>query len=290
MAFKILKYAKYIVLILFFCGISFTLSAQQPVKLGKVTHSVISEISGIIPYSYAKGYFWVNNDSGDGPYIYLIDSLAKLRVKVEIEGVNAIDVEDIARFRMNNENYLLIADMGNNLRDREVLSLYVVKEPKVAIGAEIKTVKIQLEKEVKFKYADKRRDAEALFVDPIDNKVYILSKRDFESTIFSFPLQLNDNSVQVLQPQHSLTFTFTTAADISPDGKYIVAKNLSQVYFWERNAGETILQTLKKTPKNIPYVVEPQGEAICFDLDNRFLYTISERPFGLDSYLYRYDF
>ena len=264
--------------------------AQSPQKLGKVTSAAITEISGIVPYYFSKGYFWVHNDSGDDANIYLIDSTASLKVTVQIEGVKAIDIEDIARLKIGNDHFLILADIGNNQRKREELSLYVIKEPKIDFSTKLTSLKVPLYQEIKIKYADKRRDAEAILVDPLDNQVYILSKRDLESTVFSLPLHTNNAKVHVLQPMLTLPFTFTTGADISADGKYIVAKNLTTVFLWERSHSASILETLKQTPRNIPYTIEPQGEAICFDLYNRFLYTISERPFGLDSYLYKYDF
>lgn len=270
--------------------ISSCVFGQITQKLGKVANAAITEISGIVPYNFAKGYFWVHNDSGDYANVYLIDSTASIKVKVEIEGVKAIDIEDIARFQIAGENFLILADIGNNLRNREVLSLYVIKEPQIDFNTKLASLKVPLYQEIKIRYADKRRDAEALFVDPIDNQIYILSKRDFESTVFAFHYTINNSEVQVLHPVLTLPFTFTTGADISSDGKFIVAKNLTTVYLWERNNSASVLETLKLTPRKTPYTIEPQGEAICFDLSDRFLYTISERPFGLDSYLYKYDF
>ncbi|MGN0002278.1 MAG: hypothetical protein ACI35V_02485 [Sphingobacterium composti] len=288
-----MKFSKstYLHIFLVFIGL-FVLNisnGQSPLKLGKVTSSAITEISGITPYTFKKGCFWVHNDSGDGANIYLIDSTASVKVKVEIEGVKAIDCEDITRFKYKGKKFLMLGDIGNNLRNREILSLYIIEEPNLDISNN-STMKVPLFKEIKYKYADKRRDAEALFVDPIDNQVYIISKRDLESTVFSFPLEMESNSTLVLDPKLTLPFTFTTAADISQDGNVIIAKNLTNVFFWERKSNERLIETLKRIPKNIPYLIEPQGEAICFDLEKRYFYTISERPFGLDSYLYKYDF
>ncbi|MCA5004865.1 hypothetical protein [Sphingobacterium bovistauri] len=275
-----------------FLGLSFITigNAQEPLILGKVTSSSITEISGITPYSYRNGYFWVHNDSGDGANIYLIDSLASLKVTVDIEGVNAIDMEDIARFSIGGKNYLLLADIGNNLRNREILSLYVIEEPKITDYNKSENLKVPLYKEIKIQYADRKRDAEAILVDPVDQQLYIISKRDFQSTVFNLKLDLGNDKIHTLEPKIELPFTFTTAADISSDGKHIVVKNLSAIFLWERELNKTLVETFGQKPKQIPYVIEPQGEAICFDIYNRYLYTISERPFGLDSYLYKYVF
>lgn len=276
--------------LVFYVLFNSTLYAQQPQKLGKVKSSAITEISGIIPYSYKSGYFWVHNDSGDGPFVYLVDSTASLKVKVEVEGLKFIDVEDIARFQSGGNNYLILADIGNNLRHRDSLSLYIIEEPNISIKESSSTAKASLIKEIKFRYKDKNRDAEAIFVDPKDNSLYLISKRDFESILFRLPIDFKDSETHVLEPLMTFPFTFATAADISTDGKYIVVKNLMNIYMWERDGNQCVTEAMSKIAKTIPYVIEPQGEAICFDLNNRFLYTISERPFGLDSYLYKYEF
>ena len=117
--------------------ISSCIFGQSPQKLGKVANAAITEISGIVPYNFAKGYFWVHNDSGDDANIYLIDSTASLKVTVQIEGVKAIDIEDIARLKIGNDHFLILADIGNNQRKREELSLYVIKEPKIDFSTKL---------------------------------------------------------------------------------------------------------------------------------------------------------
>ena len=264
--------------------------AQSIQKVGKVSESHLSELSGIIPCSFEKGYFWVHNDSGDDSNIYLIDSLASFKLKVHIKGVDFIDVEDIGRFNHNGRNYLLIADIGNNLRNREVLSLYIIQEPKIDLNSSCDHFTSEVVQTISIKYKDKPRDAEAIFVDPVNNDVYLISKRDIQSKVFKFLLKFDNNTIQELTPILTLPFTFATSADISLDGKYILIKNLTNIYFWERNPKKSIIETLNKVPTILPYCIEPQGEAICFDLNAKYFYTISERPLGLDAYLYKYQF
>lgn len=267
-------------------------SYGQAEKLGKVRSSAITEISGISSYSYKKGYFWVHNDSGDKAQVYLIDSLASVKGIVKLKGVNAIDCEDISKFVLNGKAYLLLADIGNNLRNREVLTIYMFPEPELEVGNGVVNLEVADIIKIPFKYADKKRDAEAIFVDQEDEKLYIVSKRDFHSTVFSLPLNTiqDESKVHVLEPLLLLPFTFVTGADMRVDGSHIVIKNLTNVYLWERSAGTSVINTLSQPYESIPYIIEPQGEAICFDPNERYFYTISERPLGLDSYLYRYKF
>ena len=265
--------------------------AQEPLKMGKLGSSALTEVSGIIPSYYNSKNFWVHNDSGDRSAIYAINNEAQLVATVELEGIRLVDTEDIAALQIDGTPYLLLADMGNNLRKRDTLSLFLFKEPILEPGRDNYRVPSDQIKEIKFRYKDKRRDAEALFVDPIDNTVYIISKRDFKSTVFRLPFStFLTEDVKELEPKMQLPFTFVTAADIRRDGRFILIKNLTSVFLWERNNEQDLVSALKGAFQNIPYKIEPQGEAICFDRNDRFFYTISERPFGLDAYLYKYDY
>lgn len=256
--------------------------------LGKVSHSKLGEISGIIPSVNHPGHFWVHNDSGDEAIVYLIDMLCHLRCQFSLENIKAIDIEDIAWLTIDDKPYILLADIGNNKRDREALSFYLFEEPNFSEGQVAVTVANSAIREIKVRYADKRRDAEAVFVDPADNQVYIISKRDLHVNVFNFRIPRSTDLVLTLDMKLTLPFTFVTAADISRDGRQVLIKTLTHIYQWNRNSNSSIIETLKVSPVVIPYQAEPQGEAIAFDPNNADFYTISERPLGLDSYLYRY--
>lgn len=260
--------------------------------LAKVVDPKLGEISGIVPSTTLLNHFWVHNDSGDGASIYLIDTLGKLRYEVVLEDVKAVDFEDIAWLNVDGIPHLLVADIGNNRKDREVLSLYLFEEPTLT-GDCKKPSKIVISrsdiKEIKIRYVDKKRDAEAIFVDPIDNQVWIISKRDLHVHLFSFTISDQETGIVNLYPKATLPFTFITAADISDDGSQIVMKSLVQIYHWDRQQESSILKTLSKPFRTIPYTVEPQGEAIAFDKNNADFYSISERALGMDAYLYKYE-
>lgn len=265
--------------------------AQEPVSMGKLTSAALTEVSGITPSYRNPSSFWVHNDSGDQSAIYLINSQALLTATVLLEDVKLIDAEDIAHLEIGGKPYLLLADMGNNLRDRDTLSLFLFEEPLVEPGHDNYRIAKEKITEIKFRYTDKRRDAEALFVDPLDNTIYIISKRDFKSTVFKLSeTDFLTPTTHELVAQLELPFTFVTAADIAPNGQYILIKNLTNIFMWERKEHDDLIGTLRTRFKSVAYQPEPQGEALCFDPVYRFFYTISERPFGLDAYLYRYDY
>ena len=83
-------------------------------------------------------------------------------------------------------------------------------------------------------------------------------------------------------------FHLVTAADISPDGKYILIKNHNNivatycwVLYWVRQDGETIDDAIKRQPQPIKAynTYEWQGEAICW-LDDDTFYTTSDADDG----------
>ncbi|WP_202102865.1 hypothetical protein [Sphingobacterium faecale] len=273
------------------CFCMATANGQDIKKMGKLKSPKLTEVSGIVSSYTDSNLFWVHNDSGDEANIYLIDTLADLKVTVHLEGINVVDAEDIASLMIDGVPYLLLADMGNNLRKRDTLSLFLFKEPVFDKDRRSHVVAREDIMEIRFRYKDKRRDAEALFVDPIDNMIYIISKRDFRSTLFRMSFsEAKAGSVLVLPPLMQLPLTFATGADIRQDGGYIIVKNLVAVFLWKREPNQDIISALSQPYQQILYKPEPQGEAICFDRNKNFFYTISERPFGLESYLYKYKY
>lgn len=258
---------------------------KQPVIAGELTDKSLSEVSGIVEASELN-HFWVHNDSGDSSKIYLINSKAQLVKSFELESVHTIDCEDIARIVLQDVVYLVLGDIGDNLQRRSYVTLYIFPEPRSTDGSIIPKSKIR---SVHLRYPGKRLDAESLMIDPISKTVYLISKREFRSTLYQahiFDDRRKNN--YTLQPVCQLPFTFATGGDIRADGLEIIIKNLVDVYFWKRDAGESVPNALNRRPLKIPYRAEPQGEAICFGLQKEGFYTLSERPFGLKSYLYFY--
>ena len=153
--------------------------------------------------------------------------------------------------------------------------------------------------------------------DNIEQKLYIVTKvYDNVNQVFSLPFRLDYGDTQqtltyvcdlgitsdIGEGEYSGAihrykgFHLATAADISPDGKYILIKNhnnyvaiYSWVLLWERQDGETIEQTLKnRQPQVIDcYEYEWQGEAIAWR-DNLTFYTTSDSDIASEPPIYKY--
>jgi len=260
---------------------------KTQIALGELTDPQLKEVSGITP-AYQEGNFWVHNDSGDGATIYLIDRQAKLLKKFSLEGVSVVDCEDIDRVKIGDTYFLVLADIGNNAGKRTWTCLYVFPEPQADDPGLIPKKSIRA---IFLKFPGQQRlDAESIMIDPIDNMLYVISKREFRSTVYGAEVFTNvKQQYFTLNRIAELPFTFATASAIDQTGTQLLVKNITHIFYWQRNRSESWKQVLQRKPAILPYQVEPQGEAIAFDSNGTGFYTISERPFGLKSYLYFFE-
>ncbi|HAE68406.1 MAG TPA: hypothetical protein DCG77_14640 [Sphingobacterium sp.] len=260
---------------------------KTQIALGELSDPQLKEVSGITP-AYQEGNFWVHNDSGDGATIYLIDRQAKLLKKFSLEGVSVVDCEDIDRVKIGDTYFLVLADIGNNAGKRTWTCLYVFPEPQADDPGLIPKKSIRA---IFLKFPGQQRlDAESIMIDPIDNMLYVISKREFRSTVYGAEVFTNvKQQYFTLNRIAELPFTFATASAIDQTGTQLLVKNITHIFYWQRNRSESWKQVLQRKPAILPYQVEPQGEAIAFDSNGTGFYTISERPFGLKSYLYFFE-
>lgn len=281
-----------IMLIALFCA-----NQQEPQRIfapgnptGTLSHTAIHEASGLVASVVNPRQFWTHNDSGDKARIFLIDDSARHRATFYLEGVKARDWEDIAMMEQGGRNYLLVGDIGDNRKQYPYVTVHLFEEP--LVDGEATTIDTIPKGDIKhfiFTYEDGPRDAESLIFDPVDSAIYIISKRELEAGIYRAKLpERYTGDTLTLKCVGKLPHTFITGADISPDGSEILVKNLLDVYYWKRRPGETVATALQRPAVRLPYVPEPQGEAIAFARDGSGYYTLSESPLGLTSRLYFY--
>jgi len=259
------------------------------VDKGKITYKEIDEASGLVCGMNNEHFFWTHNDSGDKARVFLLDSAAHHKATYYLEGVEARDWEDMAAMQEGNKNYLLVGDIGDNLGNHSNIKIHRFEEPRFDGGhLHIDTIPAAAIRTYTLKYEDGPRDAESLFFDPIDRKIYIISKRDLKVGVYEGSLPEKATDTILLKRKIAIPYTFITSADISANGREVVIKNLLNIYYWKRKDGESIPQMFKREGLMQPYNAEPQGEAITFARDGSGYYTTSERPFGLPAHIYFY--
>jgi len=274
-----------IILVLGIIGIV-ALSARAP-KEHVLKTTRIDEASGIVRSILNDGILWTHNDSGGEASVYAIDTQGNLIATLQLPGVKNRDWEDIAIYQepKSGESYLYIGEIGDNSARYPSIFVYKVPEP-LFINADSLYIAQRVEK-FEIKYEDGARDAEALFIDPASGDIYIISKR--EEQVGMYRVQAPDsNKLNTALKTATLPLSWVTAADISPDGKKLLVKTYTSIWQYKLNRDKNGLIILKPRPKTLPYRVEPQGEAVCFDKKGKGYFTLSEAGADGPQILYYY--
>lgn len=264
----------------------------QPIATGKLP-AALDEISGIAMAGTTGVFAWMHNDSGDTSRIFGIGRDGSLITTIYFKGLaggkGVKDCEDIAtgKSHTGDERFIYLADIGDNSAKRAFINIYRLHEP-VRMQKVLKQHNASM---LTLQYPDGPRDAETLMIDNTDWLLYIVSKREDTVAVYTTSLNWQNGDSIVLEKRASLFFPgirpmkWIVSGDISWDGKQVVLKTLQKVYYWQRNNNEAIWQTLQRTPAELPYQQEPQGEAICFDKNAQGYFTVSE---GKQSPVYYY--
>jgi len=125
-------------------------------------------------------------------------------------------------------------------------------------------------------------------VDAPTKDIYLITKTDTKSMLFRLTYPYSTTSINKAEAVGALPYNYVVSASISPNGHDVVVKTYADIYYYERKTGETLLQALSKTPAKLPYLLEPQGEAIGFAADNSGYFTISEKSLSTSVKLYFY--
>ena len=259
-----------------------------PEILGHLTTDKIREASGIASSIPLKGFYWTHNDSGNKPEVYLLNNKGVLVSTIKLEDVSNRDWEDIAEGigPVKGKSYVYVGDIGDNAGIRKHIRIYRFPEPE-KIPGEQETITPDV---LTLKFPNGPRDAESLMIDPISKQIYIVSKREKEVSLYKTKqLFFKDGDKVVLEKLIKLPYSWVTSGDISKDGHHIVIKTLTTIYYWHRNSNESVEDAMAKPAKELPYVVEKQGEGITITPNNDGYVTISEGK-NAPIYFYKWKF
>ncbi|SHL93046.1 PD40 domain-containing protein [Actinacidiphila paucisporea] len=234
-----------------------------------ITDPRITESSGLAASRLHPGIYWTHNDSGDGPYVYAVDSATgKTVARVTMRGIHPRDVEAVS-IGPNGDLYL--GDIGDNLGGawREVW-IYRFHEPAKLSDQTVDVTRYTV------RYDAGPRDAEALMVQPRTGRVYIASKNEDGGGLYRGPAELSSHGINVFRKIADVPWV--TDGAFSPDGSRLVLRG----YFWAAEYRWTGGAPHKLTDLDVP--MQPQGEGVTFTPDGKALMYSSE---GKDSQVWR---
>jgi hypothetical protein len=260
-------------------------SYGEPAQIGTITDKSLAEISGMTPSRRSRGMWWVHNDSGDKARIYLIDASGKLQGRFSVTGARNRDWEDMAGYVDGNKKPMLyLADIGDNNRKRDDLTIYRIKEPVISqTGKGPFAGATEPAEAFAFRYPDGRHDAEAIFVDQQTGRPYLVTKSmSASAAVYRFPLPLRAKERVTLEKVSGKAVAqisnllLVTGAASSPDGSRVVLRTYFGAFELIRSGGsfETIF---KSDLTSIKLPLLRQAEAISYTLDGRSIVITSER-------------
>ena len=145
-------------ILIFFLPVAF-LSAQVSVTLVGALPGDVLESSGLI---YYNNKLITHNDSGNSPRLYEVDTLSSQIIRtITINNAVNIDWEDIAQ----DESYIYIGDFGNNIGNRQDLTIYRVAKSEYDVSNTISAERINFSYEDQTDFSEMQNsdwDAEAM--------------------------------------------------------------------------------------------------------------------------------
>lgn len=251
--------------------------------LGTNANSRLEEASGLVASRRYPGFLWTHNDSGHPPELFLIDSVARTVATIRLAGIRNRDWEDIAIGPgPDSTTWIYVGDIGDNNGRYDVKIIYGLPEPSLEASGDVTvadTLMVQLE--------GKPRDTEALMVDPLSRNLYLVSKREREGRLYEVEYPFTADTLKAKEVLR-LPITGVVAADISADGLEILLKTYTHIYYWKRLPSESVAAALGKSPVELPYDQEPQGESVAWAADGSGFFTMGENAKGERSKLISY--
>ena len=259
-------------------------------------HPELDELSGLTRSLATEHWLWGHNDSGDAPRLFRIGLDGGDGGVVAVPQAHATDWEDIAAFRWRGAPMLLVGDIGDNRAVRETVTLYALRDP----GG--KGDEAALVWQLGLRYPDGPRDAEGLAVDPSNNDILILSKRERPPVLYRLPMPDKaprpgeTATAEVLGPALHLPVPnaldladdplfgrlrdWPTALDVSPDGLTLAITTYKDAHLYRRAPGEPWAAALGRVPQTLDLPQWRQTEAGGFTADGRRFCAGSEQHAG----------
>ncbi|AYD47052.1 hypothetical protein [Arachidicoccus soli] len=237
------------------------------------------EISGVAPSHINKGVLYVHEDSGNANDIYLTDSTGADLGKVVLDGIFNRDWEDIATGPgpVPGKSYIYIADIGDNDLKYSTKYIYRFEEPALNTIAASTEIHIYQVDKIEVKLSEGIANAETLVINPSTKDLFLFTKERGSSLCYAIPYPQSVASVITIKPIVKLPFDLLTGGDISADGNALILRDKGQIWYWSISDGATLQSTLLSKPQNAPYAGnEPQGEGVCFSVNNTGYFTNTE--------------
>jgi hypothetical protein len=249
---------------------------QDRAEKGRVSDAELTEASGLAVSRQIPQALWTHNDSGDEARVFLVKDDATVLNRFTLENAENVDWEEmaIALYPANNQPYIYIGDIGDNLKVRNIKTIYRFPEPNSANPANTLIPANQIDK-ISFQYPDGNHDAEAMWVDN-NGDIYIITKSltTEEAHVYYLAYPQSTNTTNIALKIATFPLIAVVAASLEIQTGDLLLKTYNSIYYWKRNLNKTIIETIT--------------EAIAWKSSLTGFYTLSEKQNNITPKLYFY--
>lgn len=271
-------------------GEQFHTDFQATKDVGTLANIEIDEASGMVASQRNPGHFWVINDSKDLNRMFLVSESGQGKAEFSLLGLENRDWEAMGRWQnRTGQTYLYVADIGDNFSQNATYQVHRFLEPSLALTDPLRRV-IHATQSVEFSLPDGSRDMECMLIDQKSGDLFFISKREDHKRLYRISADAFAKSgIQRAEFISELNFSvptsevgllkqlyYITDGNVAFTNEEIIIRNYLEIYYWKKSPDESIADALRRKPRIVPSMLEPQGEALAFDGLNKGYATISE--------------
>jgi len=282
----------------------------SPAVIGTMVATPLDEVSGMVKSRSYPDTYWVVNDSGAQPRLFAINREGKTIIptfskfsyygetpeegKEQWQGFKVLYTSNVDWEAMSaDDNYLYLADTGNNFNNRRNLVIYVLSEidPMASTqSAAIKTLPVRYPEQTAFPGLRGKRhyDSEALF--NADGHLYLVTKHrklggsyEAGTNLYRLDTQYTDQVNDLVLIDSHDGVTSATGADLSPDGQRLALVSYTDLWIFDRPA--TGDQWLSSASRRYPLNTDvlQQVETVIWDDEHTLILSNEQRQlFAID--------
>ncbi|MGA8977521.1 MAG: hypothetical protein WB473_00225 [Pedococcus sp.] len=202
----------------------------------------VTESSGLVLSRAHPHTVWTTNDSGDTARLFAVDTRTGRTVGVHTFGAPVVDVEALA---ITPAGRLLVADIGDNRRRREVVRIFWFDEP--ALGDTSGSWASW-----ELSYPDGPHNAESVAVDPRSGRVLVVTK-DAAGAVYALPAKPSRQGVNRLERLAAAPAVATDAVFLA-DGSALAVRTYTQLVLLDPTTWRPLASS--------PLPLQRQGETI----------------------------
>jgi hypothetical protein len=242
--------------------------------------SELTESSGLAVSRVSPQHFWTHNDSGGEPKLFALNREGAFIGSIFLQDAEAVDWEDVATFHYGGENWIMVADIGDNAAKRKSITLYFLREPDPTQHHRRSPVF-----EMTVQYPDGPRDCEAVAVDTQQGQIVFVSKSFLPAaSVYAMPLPSpealgHDKTAKAtLQKQGTLAIPLVSAMDIDTVNGDIVLVNYFQCFCFRREEKAVPQAWVSQLPEVTELPKLKQIEAVAITRDREVWVTSEGIP------------